>query len=90
MSKYTPGPWKQEGYRLFANQFAKPEYPIHAPKRGLIAKSFKEEDARLIASAPELLEALKDLLADEGEDFIRSRFWDKARAAIAKAEGGEA
>jgi uncharacterized Zn finger protein (UPF0148 family) len=36
----------------------------------------------------DLLEALQALLDDTGEDRIRSKHWDKARAAVAKAIGG--
>jgi hypothetical protein len=45
-------------------------------------------DARLIACAPELLEALKALCthAPRSSQQIDAD-WDKARAAIAKAEG---
>lgn len=57
--------------------------------RILVAQCDREEDAHLIAAAPELLEALKGLVAwaddlrreDPAEDLR------KARAAIAKAEG---
>ena len=47
---------------------------------------FSEPEARLIAAAPELLEALKNLIAG-----AEAMGWntEKARAAIAKAEGGE-
>jgi hypothetical protein len=53
------------------------------------------QDARLIAAAPDLLEALKALweaciLADEHEElseYVDGSFLDDARAAIAKAEG---
>lgn len=56
----------------------------------------QEANARLIAAAPELLDALRGLLALEEENL---RGYDDidvcaevqfARAAIAKAEGGEA
>lgn len=47
-----------------------------------------EANARLIAAAPELLEALENLLAvNEGEGGTRYRAQDIARAAIAKAKG---
>ena len=103
MSKATPGPWS-----IFD------ELVITAPEHGSVAFAYgpsmpeKSEvgrrslaNARLIAAAPELLEALKDCLQTltdsrlgtyqymEGSeiygDFRESA--DKARAAIAKAEG---
>jgi len=46
------------------------------------------DNARLIAAAPELLEALKELLADKYlSDPINADRMAKARAAIAKATG---
>ncbi len=50
-------------------------------------KSVYRANNRLIAAAPELLEALKEVvaIADRKTDVF-----DKARAAIAKAEGKEA
>ena len=43
-----------------------------------------EANARLIAAAPELLEALKGLTED---DLFSTKYMDMAREAIAKAEG---
>lgn len=45
---------------------------------------------RLIAAAPDLLESLQDIYADLIQDAIpspESDWWNKARAAIAKATG---
>jgi hypothetical protein len=44
-------------------------------------------NARLIAAAPELLEALKDLLSRSEHDEYYASESDAAEAAIAKAEG---
>jgi hypothetical protein len=101
MSEHTPGPWEIsygkirparpiEGYTL---GYA-PICIVRGDKR-LHGNGVREANARLIAAAPELLEALKDLeeyvsnniiceptgIDVNGECFI------KARAAIAKAEG---
>lgn len=84
---HTPRKWKKATYRIFANPFAKPEYPIHAEKRGLIAKAFKKADADLIAAAPDLLDALKAIIADGLHCDVVPHLHEKARAAIAKAEG---
>jgi hypothetical protein len=44
-------------------------------------------NTRLIAAAPELLEALKAMLDYYGSHTARVEAQDKARAAIARAEG---
>ena len=43
-------------------------------------------NARLIAAAPDLLEALRAAVADWDEEVSRGRWLDAARAAIKKAE----
>ena len=86
MSAFTPGPWKAVfvGTNLRGNLF-----DIEAGGR-VLADAVHEDDARLIAAAPELLEALKGLLHDDGGSIAVSRSNEKAvraQAAIAKAEG---
>ena len=50
----------------------------------------REDEARLIAAAPDLLEALENLLkVYEGEGGTQYHAGDMARAAIAKAKGEE-
>jgi hypothetical protein len=89
MSKHTPGPW-----RLWGS--ADPSQVISAADC-FVAQTVGGNDkanARLIAAAPELLEALQDLfgadmefhlMGDGKEDQIAAIA--KARAAIAKATG---
>lgn len=77
MSKPTPGPWKRKIKSVLI--------PI-APYEWAEAYGGSIANARLIAAAPDLLEALQDLCDTLGECGMT----EKARAAIAKAEGGKA
>ena len=99
MSKHTPGPWKADdkGKAVFI-----PLRAHHCEQLGIQVGFVSWEDdkeslanARLIAAAPELLEALKMGYADT-MDYIQrnhlsgaenNRWLVLARAAIAKAEG---
>lgn len=97
---HTPGPWEfassGKGVRyIYASN--RPQ-PIARPftDLGRIPKDEFEANARLIAAAPELLDALEDLANDISERFdmddpstnpgIR-RAVEAARAALAKARG---
>jgi hypothetical protein len=92
-AKHTPGPW--EIGPDFDNDGTR-EVPIgHRLKSGFVLTvavalgglKGQQENARLIAAAPELLEALRDTLdALECWTGSDSRI-DKARAAIFKATG---
>ena len=75
MSKHTPGPWS---YQI--SRYEPEAFDIIEPGIGALAIVKSEDYARLIAAAPDLLEALKELTLERG-------MTDKARAAIAKAEG---
>jgi hypothetical protein len=106
-AKHTPGPWRyvdesdmtpEEPFWIGA------EHPTcgfvsHACVRSGSTESDElgdlEANARLIAAAPELLEALKNLLCGctdgDGERWIPPRgCLDDAKAAIAKATGSAA
>lgn len=55
---------------------------------GSVAIDDHNSNARLIAAAPELLEALEMMVADfEGIDGLDDDIFDIARSAIAKARG---
>ena len=98
MNKHTPGPWSYRRKGSSQEWEIDSGYcPIldHQSWKGLAVIYGCDDDkkngsivgdanARLIAAAPELLEALEELLA---ETWINGAFADKARAAIAKAKG---
>lgn len=72
-----------ENYAQFANLNG---HVFRAPLQYL-----SEADARLIAAAPDLLEALNAMLTHMGmdEDEWNKVTFDQARAAIAKATGAQ-
>lgn len=94
MNKYTRGPWKAG--RLPARVgdgfgYGGESTVILGDGLVIILESGREADAKLIAAAPDLLEALKDILEytsemDGHEDWPPLR--SAARAAIVKAKGG--
>lgn len=87
MSAYTPGPWTWDEpsnwHGLSARVYVPEPYGVVAkvPIEAWRPRSIGKANARLIAAAPELLEALKEAYED-------TPGWvDKCKAAIAKAEG---
>ena len=97
MSAHTPGPWGLDG-----NLIEGPDGERVACITAYSRRTPKQKaNARLIAAAPDLLEALRGMmdaymdLCDENEPNYRSyefrqSKWEAARAAIAKVEGGAA
>ena len=77
----TPGPWRCDSYR-FVRQVDAPQHVICR-----LPTQYNSANQRLIAAAPDMLAALRDLERVAG---IASSFDDPARvaarAAIAKAE----
>lgn len=100
MSKHTPGPWVVSANSPFLVRAGDDTTGRHIAHAGPASyhPSFEvdEPNARLIAAAPELLEALERLvteiiLSDVDMEYIDSHFKphiEKARAAVAKATGG--
>ena len=99
--KHTPAPWRvsSESPRII-----KKDYRAIGSDAGFLIASTMGNDnsgfyaseqeadanARLIAAAPELLEALEELItATQHLDQCHQATADKARAAIAKAKGEE-
>jgi hypothetical protein len=108
MNKHTPGPWKaidvtSEKSLVYRRIDGNGKKMIgFAGVYKMKDKSESEANARLIIAAPELLEALHDIVGDLAEEyFIRAGTYtdgeplqaalrsalDRAHAAIAKAEG---
>jgi len=99
MTKYTPGPWE-----VSPGEFVMRIKSIHSsemvacvtwlPREGRRSSEEAKANARLLAAAPELLEALKELLDNQnGPPLTLDRHrkaWaqavEKSCAAIAKAE----
>jgi hypothetical protein len=102
-TKHTPGPWKarkgfdSETIEVFAPN-SKIKKPFQPTDLAVVQADSREgkANARLIAAAPELLEALEEAetyLVERGVDIRgvtgRTVILPKMRAAIAKATGKE-
>lgn len=101
MSKHTPGPWKQGGkhghnagtiYAPGKEDAIASVYgiPMHTQVED-VPERYAEgmANARLVAASPELLVALKLIVADlpSNRDWLDPAVEQMARAAISKAEG---
>lgn len=90
-TKHTPGPWTKGPY---GDLYGSNGIPVQVYGTGMGSTTLPDEtskaNAALVIAAPDLLEALKNLvevldgLFDDGP----VRGIEEARAAIAKAEGG--
>ncbi len=83
-TKHTPGPWHfgpTAGHHDFAI------YPEATGKDLALSRGTNEANARLIAAAPELLEALKTMADGYHRGDFKHAVHQDAIAAIAKATG---
>ena len=94
---HTPGPWRLEPVNDRSINHLCPVDPNDLSLLTVVmqdetpfAAVYNDADARLIAAAPELLEALKAICdeQDERQGYASIETYDRARAAIAKATGG--
>ena len=88
-TKHTPGPWEAVGLTVCQVPPGGREIIFGAHNTRSGDKDERQANARLIAAAPELLEALRGLV-ETSETRDRLAIEDAlihARAAIAKAEG---
>jgi hypothetical protein len=97
---HTPGPWMvttgRESVYALMNDPDRPSVQInrfHANIQGAFCpREEKEANARLIAAAPELFNALTEIVADLQFSKVQQHInlVKLARAALAKAKGGAA
>jgi hypothetical protein len=82
MSDYTPGKWEviKDSEHPLHGIWSDDEVPTYIARTCFAPNS--EANAKLIAAAPELLEALQEIIAITDRNHIA---WDKAKAAIKKA-----
>jgi len=97
--KFTPGPWHANGWDVYDDTI--PEmYVASCPFKGphdedwsLVSSDAAQANARLIAAAPDLLEALQlEVSAYPSGSSIdpnKTKWLEAARAAIKKALGDE-
>lgn len=91
MSKHTPAPWQTDRNSVHTGSIAIIHHCLDNDWVDVWSEKWpeteeeQEANARLIASAPDLLEALQGLVLP-----INNKAHNAARAAIAKAIGGEA
>ncbi len=95
MSGHTKGPWKavENGFWKQGVQAGRGKWIVYKAGTEGMKQTEIEANARLIAAAPDLLEALEELSAVYS-DALRDEFnitecplIDKAHAAIARAKG---
>lgn len=94
-AKHTKGPWihSKHGFNVLTADEMHSICAVHAPNPGYTSEKDVQEhlaNARLIAAAPDLLEALRDLIqahtVQMGPKAVKLRV-ELAEAAIRKAEG---
>lgn len=89
-SKHTPGPWETDRNNVHTGQIATIHHCLNNDwvevwsENWPIDEAEQEANARLIAAAPELLEALHRLVDATDPETTG---WSEAVAAIAKATG---
>lgn len=91
-STYGPvnGPWEAHGKSVKCVSHGKQHVIARCDSRGFLIPEGDEANARLVAAAPELLDALKSAKAAIEEGLRDSELLDWYSQIIAKAEGSAA
>lgn len=92
-AKHTPGPWAHHNTPtpfIYVNASRLPICQIYTSTAHGQSMGEQFANAHLIAAAPELLEALREIFHDVKQGAIPNdddEWWKKASTAIAKATG---
>lgn len=91
-STYTPGPWHVEkcGVRNkggYICEMTRPTSFDGQAERYEMESAMRDADARMIAAAPDMLDALKAFPGFTDDATVGDKWIEQMRAAIAKAEG---
>lgn len=100
MTKHTPGPWEYKGGKVLSRTSPHAGLVAHIYEKGNLLwdknniepvgwsdTAQRDANAHLIAAAPDLLAALKGLMAWCAGDVLNVPEVNAARDAVAKAEG---
>ena len=91
MNKHTPGPWfvdHKSPFLVRAGDDIDGRHIAHiGPANYTPRFDVDEPNAKLIAAAPDLLEALSEIINDGGKFVMTNETHRKARAATARAIG---
>lgn len=91
MSAHTPKPWRYEPERLYDGRHVAGRGPsVHIGDMRVTLYTGRDDDARLIAAAPEMYEALKwasDYLDGWPADSQQRHCRETVRALLAKIDG---
>jgi hypothetical protein len=91
-TQHTPGPWVYDsfGHTSFAFNDNREDYSARIEWAPDMSDEEVDANARLISIAPDLLEALEEMLCDAetmNPPYRNEAICERARAAIAKAKG---
>jgi hypothetical protein len=91
MSKHTPGQWVAvEVGHYGAGDNIMPLFEVHSGECAVVCENLKETDARLIAAAPAMLEALEMAVRQNEHDMLMTGEELRKCAAAIRAAKGEA
>ncbi|WP_448673381.1 hypothetical protein [Pseudoxanthomonas mexicana] len=92
MSAHTPEPWAAIKWSCHAKTTVVVDDPTVVTRKRVVAEAGSEEDARLIAAAPELLAVVAELEESSAywsEYDVPLGIVDRLKSALAKARGGQ-